>query len=67
MLTGIMAAENVYGADHNIWDTKDADAYLEAGSASSAGESLRGGLSTLWTKKSVSVIIGIFLLTCILW
>lgn len=31
MITGIMAARNVKGAKHNIWDVNEDDAYLEDG------------------------------------
>lgn len=29
MMTGMMAAENILGANHNIWESNDADEYLE--------------------------------------
>ncbi len=31
MITGVMAAQNIYGAEHDLWDVNDDDEYLEAG------------------------------------
>ncbi len=31
MITGIMAAQNIFGSEHDLWDVNDDDEYLEAG------------------------------------
>jgi hypothetical protein len=66
MLTGILAAENLVGADHNIWAVNDADEYLE-GTVPSRTGSLFNNFNSLSKKLSVSAAIAIVLLIWHFW
>ncbi len=41
MLTGMLAAENVFGANHNLWEINEEGEYLEEEKAVEVGERVR--------------------------
>jgi hypothetical protein len=62
MLTGIMAAENVLGADHNIWETDDTDEYLEDNHRNDTQRTLNHVLAIFERRRAMISAVALVLL-----
>lgn len=67
MMTGMMAAENILGANHNIWETNDADEYLEDNYENATQRTLTRVFAIFEQRRamiSVAALVLLFLYFC---
>ena len=75
MVTGILAAENVFGARHDLWNVNEEEAYLEEGEAADSREALIESviapafqrIDVLAFATSVGTAAGLVILLATLW
>ena len=65
MLTGIKAAGNLRGENHDIWETHDADGYLEEDRGDSVRRRLPGPLAVIQRRPVLSAAALILLVLCL--
>lgn len=62
MMTGMMAAENILGANHNIWETNDADEYLEDNHENTTQRTLKHVLAIFEQRRAMISAVALVLL-----
>lgn len=75
VLTGILAADNVFGAGHDLWNVNEEDAYLEEKEAADSQEALLESviapafqrMDVLAFATSIGTVAGLMILLATLW